>query len=71
MVLHQHPAHDTDDERDHKPNHHQECGLSSGEAPRLALDGYSLRGSMRQGACLIWTSLVIWYPAGLPQVGTL
>jgi hypothetical protein len=27
--------------------------------------------SMRQGACLIWTSLVIWYPAGLPQTGTL
>jgi len=27
--------------------------------------------SMRQGACVIWTSLVVWYPAGFPQAGTL
>src|SRR5271163_4122974 len=26
---------------------------------------------MRQGACVIWTSLVVWYPAGFPQAGTL
>ena len=26
---------------------------------------------MRQGACMIWTMLVVWYPAGFPQAGTL
>jgi len=27
--------------------------------------------AMRQGACLSWTELVVWYPAGIPQAGTL
>ena len=24
----------------------------------------------RQGACVNWTELVVWYPAGFPQAGT-
>jgi hypothetical protein len=31
---------------------------------------YELRKSS-QGAGLIWTLLVVWYPAGFPQAGTL
>jgi hypothetical protein len=27
-------------------------------------------GGMRQGACVSWKLLVCWYPAGLPQTGT-
>jgi hypothetical protein len=36
-----------------------------------ALDGRDGPTLMRQGAGVSWTKLVVWYPAGFPQAGTL
>ena len=47
------------------------AGTAGGSGGRYGIL-YGVRASVwRQGACMIRTSLVVWYPAGFPQAGTL
>ena len=58
----------------HRPAHGSDWSYTDRSKMGRTPCGFGLPrrpGSMRQDACLIWTSLTVWYPAGIPQAGTL